>query len=174
MSDTDLNEVKVDESTGQAADETAAQVEEVAGVAQTAAAQGESLDEGLDWSAALAGQAALEEAAVKEAPAVADVAASAAAASLPDMELIADIPVQLSVELGRTRMTIKQILQLGQGSVIELDSQAGQPMDIYINGYLIAQGEVVVVDERYGIRLTEIITPADRLKRLNRSPGSSR
>jgi len=87
--------------------------------------------------------------------------------ALTDMELIADIPVQLSVELGRTRMTIKQILQLGRGSVIELDSLAGQPMDIYINGYLIAQGEVVVVDERYGIRLTDIITPAERLSRLN-------
>ena len=84
-----------------------------------------------------------------------------------DIDLILDIPVQLSVELGRTRMTIKNILQLGQGSVIELDGLAGEPMDIYVNGYLIAQGEVVVVDERYGIRLTDIITPADRLNRLN-------
>jgi len=151
MSDADLNDVKVDESTRQAADEPAEEG------AEAAAAQGQAQDEALDGSAA-----------AQAAPAAADVAASA----LADMELIADIPVQLSVELGRTRMTIKQILQLGQGSVIELDSQAGQPMDIYINGYLIAQGEVVVVDERYGIRLTEIITPAERLKRLNRHPGN--
>jgi len=156
MSDADLNEVKVEESTSHAADETAAQVGE------TAAAQ----DGAPDWDAAFAGQAAVEES-----------PAAATSPSLPDMELIADIPVQLSVELGRTRMTIKQILQLGQGAVIELDSLAGQPMDIYINGYLIAQGEVVVVDERYGIRLTEIITPTERLKRLNRNhgnPGSNR
>ena len=84
-----------------------------------------------------------------------------------DIDMIMDIPVQLSVELGRTRLTIKNILQLGQGSVVELDGLAGEPMDIYVNGYLIAQGEVVVVDERYGIRVTDIITPSDRISRLN-------
>lgn len=84
-----------------------------------------------------------------------------------DIDLIMDIPVQLSVELGRTRLTIKNILQLGQGSVVELDGLAGEPMDIFVNGYLIAQGEVVVVDDKYGIRLTDIITPSDRLNRLN-------
>jgi len=84
-----------------------------------------------------------------------------------DIDLVMDIPVQLTVELGRTRLTIKNILQLGQGSVVELDGMAGEPMDICINGYLIAQGEVVVVDEKYGIRVTDIITPADRLHRLN-------
>lgn len=84
-----------------------------------------------------------------------------------DIDLIMDIPVQLSVELGRTRLTIKNILQLGQGSVVELDGLAGEPMDIYVNGYLIAQGEVVVVEEKYGIRVTDIITPADRIHRLN-------
>lgn len=84
-----------------------------------------------------------------------------------DIDLIMDIPVQLSVELGRTRLTIKNILQLGQGSVVELDGLAGEPMDIFVNGYLIAQGEVVVVDDKYGIRLTDIITPSDRLSRLN-------
>lgn len=84
-----------------------------------------------------------------------------------DIDMIMDIPVQLSVELGRTRLTIKNILQLGQGSVVELDGLAGEPMDIYVNGYLIAQGEVVVVDEKYGIRVTDIITPADRIHRLN-------
>ncbi|MGE4368211.1 MAG: flagellar motor switch protein FliN [Burkholderiaceae bacterium] len=84
-----------------------------------------------------------------------------------DIDMVMDIPVQLSVELGRTRLTIKNILQLGQGSVVELDGLAGEPMDIYVNGYLIAQGEVVVVDDKYGIRVTDIITPADRIHRLN-------
>lgn len=84
-----------------------------------------------------------------------------------DIDMIMDIPVQMSVELGRTRLTIKSILQLGQGSVVELDGLAGEPMDIYVNGYLIAQGEVVVVDEKYGIRVTDIITPSDRINRLN-------
>jgi len=90
-----------------------------------------------------------------------------ATASTHDIDMVMDIPVQLTVELGRTRLTIKNILQLGQGSVVELDGMAGEPMDICINGYLIAQGEVVVVDEKYGIRVTDIITPADRLHRLN-------
>lgn len=83
-----------------------------------------------------------------------------------DIDMIMDIPVQLTVELGRTRLTIRNILQLGQGSVVELDGLAGEPMDIFVNGYLIAQGEVVVVDDRYGIRVTDIITPADRINRL--------
>ncbi|ALM54240.1 flagellar motor switch protein FliN [Halomonas huangheensis] len=85
-----------------------------------------------------------------------------------DLEMIMDIPVKLTVELGRTRLTIKQLLELAQGSVIELDGLAGEPMDILINGYLIAQGEVVVVEDRYGIRITEIITPSERVKKLNR------
>src|SRR5699024_2982057 len=85
-----------------------------------------------------------------------------------DIDTIRDIPVQMSVELGRTRLTIQNILQLGQGSVVELDGLAGEPMDIYVNGYLIAQGEVVVVDDKYGIRITDIITPSHRLQLLHR------
>lgn len=85
-----------------------------------------------------------------------------------DIERILDIPVQLSVEIGRTRTSIKNVLQLAQGSVVELDAQAGAPMDVLINGYLIAQGEVVVVNDRFGIRLTDIVTPAERMRRLNR------
>lgn len=85
-----------------------------------------------------------------------------------DMEMIMDIPVKFTVELGRTRITIKQLLELAQGSVVELDGLAGEPMDILINGYLIAQGEVVVVEDRYGIRITEIITPSERVQKLNR------
>ncbi len=85
-----------------------------------------------------------------------------------DLELVLDIPVQLTVELGRTRVPIKQILQLAQGSVIELDGLAGEPLDVMVNGCLIAQGEVVVVGERFGIRLTDIITPSERIRKLNR------
>ncbi|PMR77714.1 flagellar motor switch protein FliN [Billgrantia endophytica] len=85
-----------------------------------------------------------------------------------DLDMIMDIPVKLTVELGRTKLTIKQLLELAQGSVIELDGLAGEPMDILINGYLIAQGEVVVVDDKYGIRITEIITPSERVQKLNR------
>ena len=73
--------------------------------------------------------------------------------------MILDIPVQLTVELGRTRIPIKHILQLAQGSVVELDALAGEPMDVLVNGYLIAQGEVVVVNDKFGIRLTDIVTP---------------
>ncbi|GAA5178722.1 MULTISPECIES: flagellar motor switch protein FliN [Halomonadaceae] len=94
--------------------------------------------------------------------------ASGANGSMRDLEMIMDIPVKLTVELGRTRLTIKQLLELAQGSVIELDGLAGEPMDILINGYLIAQGEVVVVDDKYGIRITEIITPSERVQKLNR------
>lgn len=93
---------------------------------------------------------------------------SAKSGSLNDLDIIMDIPVKLSVELGRTRITIKQLLELAQGSVVELDGLAGEPMDILINGYLIAQGEVVVLDDKYGIRITEIVTPSERVQKLNR------
>ena len=85
-----------------------------------------------------------------------------------DLNMILDIPVQLTVELGRTRIPIKHILQLAQGSVVELDALAGEPMDVLVNGYLIAQGEVVVVNEKFGIRLTDIVTPSERMRRLSR------
>ena len=91
-----------------------------------------------------------------------------ATAPVNDINMILDIPVQLTVELGRTRIPIKQILQLAQGSVIELDGLAGEPMDVLINGCLIAQGEVVVVNEKFGIRLTDVITPSERIRKLNR------
>jgi flagellar motor switch protein FliN/FliY len=85
-----------------------------------------------------------------------------------DIQMVLDIPVQLSVELGRTRVPIKYILQLAQGSIVELDALAGEPMDVLVNGYLIAQGEVVVVNDKFGIRLTDIVTPSERMKRLSR------
>ncbi len=86
-----------------------------------------------------------------------------------DINMILDIPVQLTVELGRTRIPIKHILQLAQGSVVELETLAGEPMDVLVNGYLIAQGEVVVVNDKFGIRLTDIVTPSERLRRLSRA-----
>lgn len=85
-----------------------------------------------------------------------------------DINLILDIPVHLSVELGRTKMAIKDLLNLTQGSVIALDGLAGEPLDILINGYLIAQGEIVVVGDNYGVRITDIITPSERVRRLSR------
>ena len=84
------------------------------------------------------------------------------------LEMIMDIPVQLTVELGRAKMPIKNLLQLAQGSVVELSGLAGEPLDVFINGFLIAQGEVVVVNEKLGIRITDIITPSERLRRLSR------
>lgn len=136
------------------------------------------------WAAAMAEQEAAEE--VEDEPAEAAPEAPAAkaksasddifrpltpdngASSARELEMIMDIPVKLTVELGRTKLTIKQLLELAQGSVIELEGLAGEPMDILINGYLIAQGEVVVIEDKYGIRITEIITPSERIHKLNR------
>ena len=86
-----------------------------------------------------------------------------------ELDLILDIPVQISAELGRTKLTIKHLLQLAHGSVVELDAMAGEPLDVLVNGTLIAQGEVVVVNDKFGIRLTDIVTPSERLKRLSRA-----
>ena len=85
-----------------------------------------------------------------------------------DIDMIMDIPVQLTVQLGRTKIAIKNLLQLAQGSVVELDGLAGEPMDVLVNGCLIAQGEVVVVNDKFGIRLTDIITPSERIRKLNK------
>ncbi|AHG22058.1 flagellar motor switch protein FliN [Chania multitudinisentens RB-25] len=91
-----------------------------------------------------------------------------ATGNMQDIDLILDIPVKLTVELGRTKMTIKELLRLSQGSVVSLDGLAGEPLDILINGYLIAQGEVVVVADKFGVRITDIITPSERMRRLSR------
>lgn len=126
-----------------------------------------------DWGAALA-----EQKSSATAPQVVDSVQPAdifqklvpgnAGETSQDLDLILDIPVTLTVELGRTKIPIKHILQLAQGSVIELDALAGEPMDVLVNGCLIAQGEVVVVNEKFGIRLTDIVTPSERMRRLNR------
>ena len=95
-----------------------------------------------------------------------NAAPSGAMAPGNDLNMILDIPVQLTVELGRTKIAIRNLLQLAHGSVVELDGLAGEPMDVLVNGTLIAQGEVVVVNDKFGIRLTDIITPAERIRKL--------
>ena len=129
-----------------------------------------------EWAAALSeskdANVASEVAAPAETVAPAsftNFAATTSPAAANDINMILDIPVQLTVELGRTRIPIKHILQLAQGSVVELDALAGEPMDVLVNGYLIAQGEVVVVNEKFGIRLTDIVTPSERMRRLSRA-----
>jgi flagellar motor switch protein FliN/FliY len=128
-----------------------------------------------EWAAALAQSRpeTASEVTAAEATAPATFANLQPAAATPagagnDLNMILDIPVQLTVELGRTKIPIKHILQLAQGSVVELDALAGEPMDVLVNGYLIAQGEVVVVNDKFGIRLTDIVTPSERMRRLSR------
>ena len=83
-----------------------------------------------------------------------------------NLDVVLDIPVNISMEIGRTKISIRNLLQLNQGSVVELDRLAGEPMDVLVNGTLIARGEVVVVNEKFGVRLTDIISPAERVKKL--------
>jgi flagellar motor switch protein FliN/FliY len=125
-----------------------------------------------DWAAAMAEQAQADAAAQPQAQ-PANIFPSfsgdpARAGIMNELDIILDIPVQLSVELGRTKIAIKNLLQLAHGSVVELDAMAGEPMNVLVNGTLIAQGEVVVVNDKFGIRLTDIITPAERMRKLNR------
>ncbi len=84
----------------------------------------------------------------------------------PDLDVILDIPVSLSMEVGSTEIAIRNLLQLSQGSVIELDRMAGEPLDVRVNGTLIAHGEVVVVNDRFGIRLTDVVSPSERIRKL--------
>jgi flagellar motor switch protein FliN/FliY len=84
----------------------------------------------------------------------------------PDLEVVLDIPVKVAMEVGATQISIRNLLQLNQGSVIELDRLAGEPLDVLVNGTLIAHGEVVVVNEKFGIRVTDVISPSERIKRL--------
>lgn len=89
-------------------------------------------------------------------------------ADFNEIDLVMDVPVQVTVELGRAKMQIRNLLNLTYGSVIELDILAGEPLEVVVNGCLVAQGEVVIVNDRYGIRLTDIVTPAERLRKINR------
>jgi flagellar motor switch protein FliN/FliY len=83
-----------------------------------------------------------------------------------NLDVVLDIPVTLSMEVGRSRVSIRNLLQLSQGSVVELDRSTGEPLDVYVNGTLIAHGEVVVVNDKFGIRLTDVISPAERIRKL--------
>ena len=83
-----------------------------------------------------------------------------------NVEALLDIPVTMSLEVGRSRVSIRNLLQLNQGSVIELERAAGEPLDVFVNGTLVAHGEVVVINEKFGIRLTDVISPADRIRKL--------
>jgi flagellar motor switch protein FliN/FliY len=127
-----------------------------------------------DWGAAMAEQSTAESAALQNNNAdqtqvfTEFTAKNKLQDTQNDIDFILDIPVQLTVELGRTKIAIKNLLQLAQGSVVELDGMAGEPMDVLVNGCLIAQGEVVVVNDKFGIRLTDIITPAERIRKINR------
>ena len=134
-------------------------------------------EQGDDWAAAMAEQGAAESAATEEGGAEKagyekaefdDLASQPVAqgAGEANLDVILDIPVTLSMEIGRTEITINDLLQLGQGSVVELERLAGEPMDVRVNGTLIAHGEVVVVDEKFGIRLTDVISPTERIKKL--------
>jgi flagellar motor switch protein FliN/FliY len=122
-----------------------------------------------DWAAAMGEQADAEKAAVPAVPKVFEQFSGGEASNANHgLELILDIPVSLTVELGRTKISIRNLLQLAHGSVVELDGLAGEPMDVLVNGTLIAQGEVVVVNDKFGIRLTDIITPQERMRKLNK------
>lgn len=122
-----------------------------------------------DWATAMAEQAISEAPSAQPADIFPSFGANAGnTGMMNELDMILDIPVKLTVELGRTKITIKNLLQLAHGSVVELDAMAGEPMDVLVNGTLIAQGEVVVVNDKFGIRLTDIITPSERMRKLNR------
>lgn len=168
MSDEQENAISEDDWAAAMSEQASAEAATSGGEASADAA----LD---DWAAAMNEQAAAE-------AAMATPAASAQPAKIfesfdqppqdkgasQDFERILDIPVHMTVELGRTKISIRNLLQLGHGSVVELDGLAGEPMDVLVNGTLIAQGEVVVVNDKFGIRLTDIITPAERMRKLHR------
>ena len=91
---------------------------------------------------------------------------STGAAGEVNLDVILDVPVTLSMEVGRTRIPIRNLLQLNQGSVVELERAAGEPLDVFVNGTLVAHGEVVVVNDKFGIRLTDVVSPAERIRKL--------
>jgi flagellar motor switch protein FliN/FliY len=143
----------------------AAMAAETAASTTKAADEEASLD---DWAAALAEQNTNPAPAPAAAGVFQPLSKVESTTTRNDIDMILDIPVQMTVELGRTKIAIRNLLQLAQGSVVELDGMAGEPMDVLVNGCLIAQGEVVVVNDKFGIRLTDIITPAERIRKLNR------
>ncbi|WP_079415088.1 flagellar motor switch protein FliN [Thiomonas intermedia] len=133
-------------------------------------------DDLADWGEAMAEQGVAAEPAAAAAPETQPRVQPAPFAELRadqggaapgnQLDLVMDIPVTLSVELGRTKIQIRELLQLAQGSVVDLDRLAGEPMDVLVNGFLIARGEVVLVNDKFGIRLTDIVSPTERARRL--------
>ena len=129
-------------------------------------------DVGDDWAAAMSEQAAAEEVdaavdeVVEQAPLQNLQAENSGDGASANLEAILDIPVSLSVQIGQTKISIKNLLQLNQGSVVELERLAGEPLDVMVNNTLVAHGEVVVVNEKYGIRLTDIVSAHERVKKL--------
>lgn len=119
-----------------------------------------------DWGAALAEQRAAEGGGTTVAPAEFETLHGTASPRAGDLDSILDIPITLSVEIGKSRLSIRNLLQLNQGSVVELDRMAGEPLDVLINGMLVAHGEVVVVNEKLGIRLTDVVSAQERVKKL--------
>ena len=189
MADENLidEEGKIDDADWAAAMAEQSATEAAAASADTATAEATADDTGadddIDWAAAMAEQTATEAAASSASAAAAPSpsASSAPAANIfpsfdseesasglmNELDMILDIPVQITVELGRTKISIKNLLQLAHGSVVELDAMAGEPMDVLVNGTLIAQGEVVVVNDRFGIRLTDIVSSTERMRKIN-------
>jgi len=129
-------------------------------VSEENSTQNSEISEDMDMAAAMA-------AAMEGEPSSSGSGARESNSGSPDMDVILDIPVQLAMEVGNTTISIRNLLQLNKGSVIELDRLAGEPLDILVNGTLIAHGEVVVVNEKFGIRMTDVISPSERIKKLN-------
>ncbi|GIU46149.1 flagellar motor switch protein FliN [Shewanella algidipiscicola] len=122
-------------------------------------------DTGDDWAAAMAEQA-IEEAQAVELEELADSSKPLTEEEAAKLDTIMDIPVTISMEVGRSFINIRNLLQLNQGSVVELDRVAGEPLDVMVNGTLVAHGEVVVVNDKFGIRLTDVISQTERIKKL--------
>ena len=163
-----MNDTTDNENT-EAGDDWAAALEEQATTEASADDAGGDASAEPDWGDALAEQAQVEAGASDATPApMQDLQAEEGGATLEDVSLdvILDIPVNISMQVGSTKISIRNLLKLNQGSVVELDRLAGEPLDVMVNGTLIAHGEVVVVNEKYGIRLTDVISAQERIKKL--------
>lgn len=159
-----MNDTTGTETGGDTGDEWAAAMNEQGEAEDTAGGADDA-----DWGAAMEEQATQEaaNAAVEHAP-MQNLVAEENGGNIGDesLEVILDIPVNISMEVGASKISIRNLLKLNQGSVIELERLAGEPLDVLVNGTLIAHGEVVVVNEKYGIRLTDVISAAERIKKL--------
>ena len=159
-----MSDATIDNENEEVTDDWAAALEE-----QGEASPQESADD--DWASAMAEQADSEEstgaAPSADTPELQELKDdSAPHIGNPDLDVVMDIPVTISMEVGATAITIRNLLQLSQGSVVELDRLAGEPLDVLVNGKLIAHGEVVVVNEKFGIRMTDVVSQTERINRL--------